>query len=294
MDNKESSDVTEGKHEVAGIFGRAAPTYDRVGPRFFSHFGRRLVTLAQIPGGAKVLDVATGRGAVLFSAADVVGPQGFVVGIDLSEMMIQENWEEIKRLGLQNVKAHRMDAEYLELPDESFDCVLCSFAIFFFPQLDRALSEMRRVLKPNGQIAVTTWASIRDEQWKWFEELTETYLPSESEPEQTSDPQSTSKPIFNTPEGLEAILASAGFVNIRVVSESREFIYADEEEWWSTLWSHGMRADLEAIEEKTGQDGLKRFQKDAFEKVQMIKQPDGIHQLFSVLFGLAFKLQGDE
>jgi len=294
MDNKESSDVTEGKHEVAGIFGRAAPTYDRVGPRFFSHFGRRLVTLAQIPGGAKVLDVATGRGAVLFSAADVVGPQGFVVGIDLSEMMIQENWEEIKRLGLQNVKAHRMDAEYLELPDESFDCVLCSFAIFFFPQLDRALSEIRRVLKPNGQIAVTTWASTRDEQWKWFEELTETYLPSESEPEQTSDPQSTSKPIFNTPEGLEAILASAGFVNIRVVSESREFIYADEEEWWSTLWSHGMRADLEAIEEKTGQDGLKRFQKDAFEKVQMIKQPDGIHQLFSVLFGLAFKLQGDE
>ena len=293
MDNKESSDVTEGKHEVAGIFGRAAPTYDRVGPRFFSHFGRRLVTLAQIPGGAKVLDVATGRGAVLFSAADVVGPQGFVVGIDLSEMMIQENWEEIKRLGMQNVKAHRMDAEYLELPDESFDCVLCSFAIFFFPQLDRALSEMRRVLKPNGQIAVTTWASTRDEQWKWFEELTETYLPSESEPEQTSDPQSTSKPIFNTPEGLEAILASAGFVNIRVVSESREFIYADEEEWWSTLWSHGMRADLEAIEEKTGQDGLKRFQKDAFEKVQMIKQPDGIHQLFSVLFGLAFKLQGD-
>ena len=294
MDNKESSDVTEGKHEVAGIFGRAAPTYDRVGPRFFSHFGRRLVTLAQIPGGAKVLDVATGRGAVLFSAADVVGPQGFVVGIDLSEMMIQENWEEIKRLGLQNVKAHRMDAEYLEFPDESFDCVLCSFAIFFFPQLDRALSEIRRVLKPNGQIAVTTWASTRDEQWKWFEELTETYLPSESEPEQTSDPQSTSKPIFNTPEGLEAILASAGFVNIRVVSESREFIYADEEEWWSTLWSHGMRADLEAIEEKTGQDGLKRFQKDAFEKVQMIKQPDGIHQLFSVLFGLAFKLQGDE
>ena len=294
MDNKESSDVTEGKHEVAGIFGRAAPTYDRVGPRFFSHFGRRLVTLAQIPGGAKVLDVATGRGAVLFSAADVVGPQGFVVGIDLSEMMIQENWEEIKRLGMQNVKAHRMDAEYLELPDESFDCVLCSFAIFFFPQLDRALSEIRRVLKPNGQIAVTTWASTRDEQWKWFEELTETYLPSESEPEQTSDPQSTSKPIFNTPEGLEAILASAGFVNIRVVSESREFIYADEEEWWSTLWSHGMRADLEAIEEKTGQDGLKRFQKDAFEKVQMIKQPDGIHQLFSVLFGLAFKLQGDE
>jgi hypothetical protein len=94
---------------------------------------------------------------------------------------------------------------------------------------------MCRALKPNGQIAVTTWASARDEQWKWFEELIETYLPSESEPEQICDPQSTSKPIFNTPVGLEAILASAGFVNIRVVSESTEFTYADEEEWWSTL-----------------------------------------------------------
>ena len=293
MNNNESSEVTERKHGVAGIFGRAAPTYDQVGPRFFSYFGRRLVTLSQIPSGAKVLDVATGRGAALFFAAEVVGPQGHVTGIDLSEMMIQENREEIKRLALQNIEARGMDAEYLEFPDALFDCVLCSFAIFFFPQLDRALSEMRRVLKPNGQIAVTTWSGTRDEQWKWFEELIETYLPSESETEQISDPQSTSKPIFNTPEGLEAILASAGFVNIRIVSESTEFIYADEEEWWSTLWSHGMRADLEAIEEKTGQDGLKRFQKDAFERVQIIKQPDGIHQLFSVLFGLAFKPRGD-
>ena len=293
MDNNESSDVTERKHEVAGIFGRAAPTYDQVGPRFFSHFGRRLVTLAQIPSGANILDVATGRGAVLFSAAKVVGQQGHVTGIDLSEMMIQENGETIKRLDLQNVKLQRMDAEYLEFPDESFDCVLCSFAIFFFPQLDQALSEMRRVLKPNGQIAVTTWAGTRDEKWKWLKELIETYLPSESEPEQICDPQSTSKPIFNTLEGLDAILASAGFVNIRVFSESTEFVYADEGEWWSTLWSHGMRADLEDIEEKMGQDGLKRFQKDAFERVQIIRQPDGIHQLFSVLFGLASKPGGD-
>jgi O-methyltransferase / aklanonic acid methyltransferase len=293
MDKNENSNVTERKHEVAGIFGRAASTYDQVGPRFFSHFGRRLVTLAQIPGGAKVLDVATGRGAVLFSAAEVVGPQGHVTGIDLSEMMIQENREAIKRLGLQNIETREMDAEYLEFPDASFDCVLCSFAIFFFPQLDRALSEMRRVLKPNGQIAVTTWASTRDEQWKWLDELIETYLPSESEPEQICNPQSISKPIFNTPEGLEAILTSAGFVNIRVVSEATEFIYTDEEEWWSTLWSHGKRADLEAIEEKTGQAGLKRFQKGAFDRVQMIRQPDGFHQLFSVLFGLAFKPAGD-
>jgi O-methyltransferase / aklanonic acid methyltransferase len=289
MDNSESSEIVERKQGVAGIFGRAATTYDQVGPHFFSHFGRRLVTLAQIPSGAKVLDVATGRGAVLFSAAEVVGPQGHVTGIDLSGMMIQENREAIKRLGLQNIEAREMDAEYIEFPDASFDCVLCSFAIFFFPQLDRALSEMRRVLKPDGRIAVTTWAGTRDEQWKWFDELIETYLPSEPEPKQISDPQSTSKPIFNTSEGLEAILTSAGFVDIKVVSESKEFIYTDEEEWWSTLWSHGMRARLEAIEKKTGKAGLERFKADAFEKLRIIKRADGIYQNFIVLFGLAFK-----
>ncbi len=58
------------KENVAGLFDRVASTYDRVGPRFFSHFGRRLVELAQIPSGADVLDVAAGRGAVLYPAAD--------------------------------------------------------------------------------------------------------------------------------------------------------------------------------------------------------------------------------
>jgi ubiquinone/menaquinone biosynthesis C-methylase UbiE len=50
------------KENVAGLFDRVASTYDRVRPRFFSHFGRRLVELAQIPSGADVLDVAAGRG----------------------------------------------------------------------------------------------------------------------------------------------------------------------------------------------------------------------------------------
>ena len=289
MDSHESSEIIERKQEVAGIFGRAALTYDRIGPRFFSHFGRRLVALAKIPSGANVLDVATGRGAVLFSATGVVGPQGHVTGIDLSEVMTRENQEEIKRLGLQNVEVRQMDAEHLEFPDASFDCILCGFAIFFFPQLDRALSEIRRVLKPNGQIAVTTWDSSFGEQWKWYDELVETYLPPEPETRQTTDSQSPPQPVFGRPEGLEAIMNSAGFTNIQVVSESAEFIYADEEEWWSALWSHGARADLEAIEKKTGVDGLERFKADVLERLRTIKQADGIHQSFPVLFAFALK-----
>lgn len=293
MDLNESSEITERKQEVAGLFSRAAPIYDHIGPRFFPHFGRHLVELAQIPSGARVLDIATGRGAVLFPAAEAVGSQGHVIGIDLSKEMVVRSREEIKRLNLQNVEVCEMDAEYLEFPDEAFDCVLCSFAIFFFPQLDRALAEMYRVLKPKGRIAVTTWGP-KDEQWKWYGNLIDAYLPpDEPETEQTPDPQPEAKYVFNTSEGLEAILASAGFVDIKILFESEVFTYAGEEEWWSTLWSHGLRAELEMIEDQMGEDGLQRFQADAFKNIRAIKQADGIPQSFSVLFGLASRPQGD-
>ena len=165
MDN-EPPDVVERKQKLADFFGRAAPTYDHVGPRFFSRFGRRLVEFARIPAGAHVLDVAAGRGAVLFPAAEAVGPQGQVVGIDLSPSMVEETSHEIEKRALSNVMVRQMDAEYLQFPGESFDFVLCGFAVFFFPQLDRALAEIRRVLRPQGCFGLSTWGQP-DEHWKW-------------------------------------------------------------------------------------------------------------------------------
>ncbi|MGE5462125.1 MAG: class I SAM-dependent methyltransferase [Syntrophothermus sp.] len=119
--------------------------------------------LAQISNGARILDIATGRGAVLFPAAEAVGEQGHVTGIDLSKEMVEETRREIQGRNLKNVDLKIMDSEHLEFPDGSFDLVFCSFAIFFFPQLERALSEMMRVLKPGGRIAVSTWGrSIKE------------------------------------------------------------------------------------------------------------------------------------
>lgn len=291
MSGDETPEIAQKKQRLAGVFGRAASTYDRVGPRFFSHFGHRLVELARIPSGAKVLDVATGRGAVLFPAAESVGPQGHVIGIDLSERMVQETAQELARRGVPNAEVRQMDAEYLQFPDELFDYVLCGFSIFFFPQLDRALSELRRVLKPDGRIALTTFDKLMKGQWKWFDELLEAHLPPKPEVNRTPDLQSPRPPEFDKPEGLKLIMSTAGFTNAQVISETAEFVYADEEEFWSTLWSHGLRGSLERIEKTTGPDGLRRFKANVFERLQAIKQTDGIHQLFPVLFTLAIKPQ---
>lgn len=291
MSGDQPPEIVQTKQEVAGVFSRTAPLYDRVGPRFFSHFGHRLVELARIPSGAQVLDVATGKGAVLVPAVEALGSLGHVTGVDLSEAMVREAAEEISRRGLENVEVFQMDAEYLHFPDASFDCVLCGFAIFFFPQLDRALAEMHRVLRPGGRIAIATWDRLFDEQWRWFDELVEAHLPPEAEATQTRESQSPPPPVLDKPEGLEGVMKAAGFTDIHVVSETAEFVYASEEVWWSSLWSHGMREELEEVEEATGSDGLDTFRVAVLERIRTIRQADGIHQLFPALFTLAIKPQ---
>ncbi|MBI5825639.1 MAG: methyltransferase domain-containing protein [Chloroflexi bacterium] len=288
MSNNEPSDTSERKQQVSDLFDRVATTFDHVGPRFFSHFGRRLVEFAHIPNGAHVLDVATGRGAALIPAAESVGMRGRAIGIDLSEGMVQETAKELARLGFSsNVEVRQMDAEHLQFPDESFDYVLCAFGIFFFPQLNRAMSEFRRVLKPNGRVVVTTWEKSWDEHWGWFGELAKTYLSPEPDASEPAEPDSA--PVFDTPEGLETILKEASFTDIQIIFEATDFVYATEEEYWSTLWSHGARVSLEKIEQTASADGLQRFKTDVFTKAQSIKQTDGIHQVFPVLFASATK-----
>jgi ubiquinone/menaquinone biosynthesis C-methylase UbiE len=257
----------EHKRKLADTFSRAAPGYDAV--PFFHAFGARLVALADIRPGARVLDVACGRGAVLFPAADAVGPQGEVVGIDLAEGMVNATAAECERRGLSQISIRCMDAEELDFPDGHFDRVLCGFGVFFFP---RALAEFRRVLAPGGRLGLSTWGED-DHRWDWLDDLIRRYLPPEPEPPKadTDNPQ----PDFRKPEGLRAFLGQAGFVDIQVVTDAAERFYTSPAEWWGELWTHGARIVLEAIMDNRGQTGLEQFKAEAFAKMAAMRQSDG-------------------
>ena len=289
MSPHEPAAATERKQRISGVFDRAAVTYDQLGPHYFSYFGRRLVELMQLPAGASVLDVATGRGATLFPAAAEVGVNGRVVGTDFATTMVAETAKELVLRSVTNVEVRQMDAEHLAFPDESFDYLFCGFALFFFPQLDRALAEFHRVLKPHGRIGVTTWGNSFKAQVQWFEETVEAYLPRSPAPQPALNLAGNQDPVFDTPEGMEAILRAAGFTGIQVISEVREFIYASKEDFWATLWSHGTRKALETIEQTAGPEGLQRFKAEVFAKADAVMQADGIHQQFPVLYTLAAK-----
>ncbi len=275
------------KQEYEAVFTRAAAAYGQVGPGYFAHFGRRLVEFACLPPGARLLDIACGRGAVLFPAAEKVGPAGEVTGVDLSAGMVAETRREIAARSIPNARVMQMDAEQLQFPDGSFDGVLCGFALFFFPNLGRALAEIRRVLAPGGMVAVSTWGTW-DERWKWLDDLFKAYLP----PALQGEPEPEAAPDFHSPAGLEAILSGAGFGGLRAEIVREEFAFRSEAEWWSTSWSHGSRYALEKIERALGPAGLERFKAEAFAHLQSFRAPAGFPQRMEVV--LASGRAGDK
>ena len=116
-----------------------------------------LLALASPAVGERVLDIACGTGLVSFGAARAVGPNGQVLGIDLSERMIDAAERRARDLGLSNCIFSRMDAETLALPDASIDVALCALGLMYMPDPEQALREMRRVLRPGGRVSLAVW-----------------------------------------------------------------------------------------------------------------------------------------
>ncbi len=284
-DEQEQDKLAEAKRKIAAVYGRAAPTFDRVGPRYFGHFGRRLVERAGLQAGEHVLDVACGRGAALLPASEAVGEDGHAIGIDLSVGMIRALANDLHEQHRTNTGVCIMDAERLEFPDDSFDCVLCGFALFFFPQLELALSEMRRVLKPGGRIAVTTWDKAGDADWQWYDNLVQSYLPAQRTPENGG----AQRPLLGEPQGVREILSAARFRDVQVSTETFESSYRSEEEWWDVLWSHGARTNLETIAAERGAAVLERLKADAFRGLQKMKRPDGFHCVWTAICAVGWK-----
>ena len=233
MSQADGDSAGERKRRISDGFSRTAPGYGEIA--LYHSFGSRLVAPADIRPGARALDVACGRGAVLFPAALAAGPDGQVVGIDLAEGMAQTTAAECGRRGLSHVTVRVMDAEELAFPDRLFDRILCGFGVFFFPHPYRAVAEFRRVLAPGGRLAISTWGEA-DKRWDWLGSLIVRYLPTDSRP--TGDDSDGPRPDFRKPEGLLAFLSRGGFEDIQVVTDEEEHIYDSPTQWWAHLWTH--------------------------------------------------------
>jgi len=233
--------------------------YDAAGPGCFAHFGRRLVAVAGIEPGQRVLDVASGRGAVLFPAAELIGQTGDIVGIDLADEMARATNEEAAQRGLE-ARVRVMDAENLDFPDAAFDRVLCGFGVMFFPNQDRALREFRRVLKPEGRLGVSTWRIEQTSELKTV--MTELGMGPPRQPGWITEP-----------DELSRLLTRTGFTNVHIQVDSQSFRYTDVDEYWRQARGTGFRRVLDALDAVQAE----RVRAALAERVRPHQRPDGIY-----------------
>jgi ubiquinone/menaquinone biosynthesis C-methylase UbiE len=113
----------------------------------------RMLTLAGIGPGHRVLDVAAGNGVQTLMAARLVGPSGFVLATDIADRLLAYLDEAARKEGLTNVRTRLMDARHLELEPESFDAAICRLALMLIPEREKALAGIHRALKPGTRFA---------------------------------------------------------------------------------------------------------------------------------------------
>ena len=180
-----------------------------------------MLDMAGLRAGQRVLDVACGTGLVSFRIAEAVGGDGAVVGTDISGEMVEAARLIAEERGTGNARFERSDAEDLSLEGESFDAALCGLGLMYVPDPVKALSEMRRVLKPGGRAAAAVWGARINCGWADIFPITDARVASEV------------CPLFfhlGTKDMLARSFAEAGFEGVRAERISTMLAYASEDE----------------------------------------------------------------
>jgi phosphatidylethanolamine/phosphatidyl-N-methylethanolamine N-methyltransferase len=137
---------------VAAAYDKWAPVYDLVFGGVFKN-GRQQAILAAEKVGGRILEVGVGTGISLPRYAN----ENRLVGIDISDAMLEKARERVRKLKLHHVEAIEvMDAERLAFADESFDVVVAQYVVTAVPNPEIALDEFARVVRRGGEIIITT------------------------------------------------------------------------------------------------------------------------------------------
>jgi ubiquinone/menaquinone biosynthesis C-methylase UbiE len=189
-----------------------------------------LMQFADIQQGEKIIDIACGTGLVTFRAAEKVGKKGFVLGTDISDKMVGLAAATAKEKNYLRVKFERVDAEELNMEDETFDAALCALGLMYVPDPLKALKEMWRVLKPGGRGIAAVWGKRNQCGWAEVFEIVDKRVASEVCPM-----------FFNTGNDtvLERLFAAAGFSEITAERISTQLEYASAEEACGAAFAGG-------------------------------------------------------
>jgi SAM-dependent methyltransferase len=177
-----------------------------------SAISQRLVELADVKPGDRVLDVAAGYGEPSLTAAKAAGPDGSVVATDISAEMLSYGRERAAATALDNIEFVESDASSLDYPEGSFDAAVSRWGIIFEPDAEGAAARVRSFLKPGGRFAISSWGSP--------DRVPFLAIPMKTVMEKLQvppPPPGTPGPLSRpTPEALGGLLEAGGFSDVEV------------------------------------------------------------------------------
>jgi ubiquinone/menaquinone biosynthesis C-methylase UbiE len=187
----------------------------------------RLVELAGIKPGDRVLDVAAGLGEPALTAAKVVGPDGSVVATDISSQMLAYGRKRAAAAGVENIEFVESDAASLDFPEKSFDAAVSRWGIIFDPDGEGAAARIRGFMKEGGKFAISSWGP--PERVPMLSVPMGTVMTRLDVP---PPPPGTPGPLSRpTHEAISSILEGGGFSDVQVEELELGFEYDSPEEF---------------------------------------------------------------
>ena len=237
--------LRQAKAKAAATYDAAADHFDDEPLAFWERIGRRTVERLGLPAGAKVLDVGCGTGASALPAAHAVGPSGSVVGVDLSARLLDRARAKARTQGLSNIDFRQADMTSLGYPDGGFDAVVSVFSVFFVPDMEGLVRELWRMVRPGGELAVTTWGPrIFEPAYSRWQSAIKQERP---------DLYSAFNPWdrITDVESVRRLLRDSGATNIDVIGEDGSQALRTPEDWWTIALGSGLRWAIDQMGPKT-------------------------------------------
>jgi ubiquinone/menaquinone biosynthesis C-methylase UbiE len=241
------SDKAEAMARAEKVFNAASDYFDAPALSFWHRFGQQTVDYLDLQVGDRVLDVCCGSGASAIPAAIKVGATGQVIGADLAESLLELGRGKAKQQGLENIEFRQGDFENLGFPDESFEAIVCVFGIFFVPDMEGAIKELWRMLKPGGKLAITSWGQ------QVFEPANQVFWDAVGAVRPDLVKKFTPWDRISAPASLQALIESGGATQVQVLLDSaaaQHHIDAPED-WWTIVMGGGLRGTIDQLDPET-------------------------------------------
>jgi ubiquinone/menaquinone biosynthesis C-methylase UbiE len=223
------------KIKAQAAYDAASDHFDDTPLAFWARTGQRTVERLGLPAGAAVLDVGCGTGASALPAATAVGNIGSVIGIGLAERLLARAQEKARQQGLSNLSFVQADMERSGYPDSSFDAVISVFSVFFVPDMGKQVAELWRMVKPGGQLAITTWGP------RAFEPAATAFWSAVK----NHAPPELHFGGFNpwdrvtTVDAVRDLLLGAGVTDLQIEAESGRQPLRTVDDWWTIVIGSG-------------------------------------------------------